>query len=199
MTVMPNARRSLIELKAYTRHGDIYRWLRENYERIEPEIVKLKRSWGSIAADISAEGVKGARGKEPYAKSVRRIWPWVCRDVAAEREREEVEKVEREARAEKRRQYPSRAPKDLRPIPVLPAISEPHASVPATGQEEFKPWEDKTLSPERADQIKANYEKMERRSKWVTRGDCNMSEEEYHALAMEFDLGYRKRYLKEGK
>jgi hypothetical protein len=63
----------------------------------------------------------------------------------------------------------------------------------------LKPWEDKILSPERAEQIKANYEKMERRSKWVTRGDGHMSEEEYHALAMEFDLGYRKRYLKEGK
>ncbi len=196
---MPYAKRSLIELKAYTRHGDIYRWLRENYDRIEPEIVKLKRNWGSIAADISAEGVKGARGKEPYAKSVRRIWPRVYRDVAAEREQERVANIEREVRAEKRRQNPSRAPQDLRPIQVLPAISESRASVPATGQEEVKPWEDKNLSPERAEQIKANYEKMERRSKWVTRGDWHMSEEEYHALAMEFDLGYRKRYLKEGK
>jgi hypothetical protein len=199
MTAMPNARRSLIELKAYTRHGDIYRWLRENYERIEPEIVKLERSWGSIAADISAEGVKGARGKEPYAKSVRRIWPRVCRDVAAERERDRAENIEREARAEKRRQYPSSAPKDLRPIPALPVISESRASVPAAGQEEVKPWEDKNLSPERAERIKENYEKMERRSKWVTRSDRHLSREEYHVLAMEFDLGYRKRYLKEGK
>ena len=161
--------------------------------------MKLKRSWGSIAADISAEGVKGARGKEPYAKSVRRIWQRVSQDVAAARERELTDNANRETRAEKRRQYPSRVPKDLRPIPALPAISESRASVAAMGEEEFKPWGDKNLSPEQEVRIKENFEKMDRRNKWVTRNDRHFGREEYHVLAMEFDLGYRKRYLKEGK
>jgi hypothetical protein len=199
MNVMANAKRSLIELKAYSRHGDIYRWLRENHDRVIHDTVKLERTWDSIAKDIASDGVKGMRGRAPYAESVRRIWSRVRRDVAAEREREEVEKVEREARAEKRRQYPSRAPKDLRPIPVLPTISNSRAPVPATGKEEIKPWEDKDLSPEQADRIKENYEKMDRRNQWLTRSDRVLSPEEYHVLAMEFDLGYRKKYLKEGK
>ena len=89
---MTESKRSLIQLKAYSRHGDIYRWLRENFDRVEPEIVHLKRSWESIASDIGADGVKGGRGKEPYANSVRRIWPRVCRDVAVAREREAEER-----------------------------------------------------------------------------------------------------------
>jgi hypothetical protein len=115
---MTERKRSLIEMRAYSRHSDIYRWLRENYERIEPEIVGLKRTWESIAADIGAEGIQGLRGKKPYGNSVRRIWPRVCRDVKAERERETAEARERESRAEQRRNYPSRQPADLRPLVV---------------------------------------------------------------------------------
>jgi hypothetical protein len=135
--------------------------------------VKLKRSWGSIAADISAEGVKGARGKEPYAKSVRRIWQRVSQDVAAARERELTDNANRETRAEKRRQYPSRVPKDLRPIPALPAISESRASVPATGEEELNRGRTKIFHRNKRYGSR-NFEKMDRRNKWVTRNDRHL-------------------------
>jgi hypothetical protein len=112
---MVNAKRSLIELRAYSRHGDIYRWLRENYERVKHETANLQRTWESIAADIASDGVKGMRGRAPYAESVRRIWPRVCRDVEADRERQAQEEAARAAAGEKRRSYPSRMPQGLRP------------------------------------------------------------------------------------
>ncbi|WP_198022872.1 hypothetical protein [Methylosinus sp. LW3] len=127
---MTERKKSLIELKAYSRHGDIYRWLRENYDRVEPEIVGLKRTWDSIAADIGREGVQGLRGKTPYGNSVRRIWPRVCRDVNAERERQAAEARERESRSEQRRSYPSRQPADLRPLMATNGAGNSVASSP---------------------------------------------------------------------
>jgi hypothetical protein len=147
-------KRSMIEMKAFSRHGDIYRWLRENYDRVEPEILQLNRTWEAIAADIAAEGVTGARGKEPYSNSVRRIWPRVCRDVKAERERQAQDEAVRQVAAEARRGYPSRLPADWRPEPIVKETARPssngsgRAIVPVAGRSsgrERESWE-KTVS-----------------------------------------------------
>ena len=58
-------------------------------------MAKQKPSWETVAGKMAREGVVGAKGKQPAGHSVRRVWKRVLRDVAAERERELAEEVER--------------------------------------------------------------------------------------------------------
>ena len=93
--------KSLIEMKAYSRRGDIYRWLREHYEKVLRDTVELQRPWAVIALEIGNDGVQATRGKNTLcAESVRQTWKRVCRDVQAAREREIAERIEREVQAE---------------------------------------------------------------------------------------------------
>jgi hypothetical protein len=96
------------EGRPYRGHGDVYRWLREHYDYVEGWIKKKNPPGEEIAARIAREAVVGARGKAPTSRSVRKVWARVCRDVAGEREREAAEQAERDALAERRRNYPSR-------------------------------------------------------------------------------------------
>ena len=79
--------------------------------------------------------------------------------------------------------------------PASPAIAAPRTTAPSTGDEEFKPWERPGLTPEQAAHVKEQYERMDRRDKFVTRNERRLSDEEYHALSMEFDLRYRNDFL----
>lgn len=132
---MADAKRSLIELRAYSRRGDIYRWLRENYERVTRDVAGLQRTWESIAADVARDGVKGMRGRAPYGESVRRIWARVRRDVEAEKQREAAEAAERRERELEMRTGVSRKkePRDF-PRDWSPPLAGPETSgqLPAT-------------------------------------------------------------------
>ncbi|WP_024882363.1 hypothetical protein [Methylosinus sp. LW3] len=94
----------------YGGHGDVYRWLRENYEFVKAWREGRKPSWKTVAEKMGEKGVVGSRGAAPTERSIWKVWQRVCRDVAAEREREAVEQAAREALAERRRNYPSRQP-----------------------------------------------------------------------------------------
>ncbi len=96
--------------RPFGRQGDIYRWLRANFDFVENWRIRLSPTWDTIAAKISKAGVVNRNGKGPTGRLVRRIWQRVCRDVAAEREREAAEQAARDALAERRRNYPSRQP-----------------------------------------------------------------------------------------
>lgn len=98
------------EGRAYRGHRAVYRWLREHYDYVEAWIKKKNPPGEEIAARIARDAVVGTRGKAPTSRSVRKVWARVCRDVAAEREREAAEQAARDALAERRRNYPSRQP-----------------------------------------------------------------------------------------
>ncbi|HUZ90310.1 MAG TPA: hypothetical protein VMU78_00170 [Methylocella sp.] len=91
--------KTLIERKAYSRRGDIYRWLRDHFQQVFHDIEELQRPWAVIAAEAAVAGVIGTRGAKPTADSVRRVWKRVCRDVQVARDRKVAEQIEREAQA----------------------------------------------------------------------------------------------------
>jgi len=210
-------RKSLIELKAYGRCGDIYRWLREHYEQMLEERDELQRPWEVITAEIASAGVKGTRGGPPYVTSVRKTWKRVCRDVEAERERKEARKAEREARAARR--PPPAIPPKKESRALVPRIAGNAAPAVYTGftggerrgyaglsidelvdrlweKEGFTPWKDPDLLPEEAERLKTEYARSKRQALWRgMRGDGRLSREQRHELAIEFDLGYRKQFL----
>ena len=64
--------------------SDLYRWLRANYKRLAPRLAQDQVSWGVLAQEIAAAGLKNRKGAPPSADSVRRIWGTVCRDLARE-------------------------------------------------------------------------------------------------------------------
>ena len=64
--------------------SDLYRWLRANYKRLALRLEQDQISWGVLAREIAAAGLKNKKGAPPSADSVRRIWRTVCRDLARE-------------------------------------------------------------------------------------------------------------------
>ena len=84
--------------------GQTVRWSRRRVSLASGKLrvrtnwmAKQKPSWETIAGKMAREGIVGAKGKPPAGHSVRRVWKRVLRDVAAERERELAEEVERAA------------------------------------------------------------------------------------------------------
>jgi hypothetical protein len=184
----------------------LFWWLLEHHDEVVAAAAGRRIQWKQFCADAAVIGLTDTTGKTPRERNARETW----RQVRKEKLRLEQNRIAREtaaaAAAEKRRSYPSRMPRDWRPLraePAVPAVSAARAPAPSTESEEFKPWEDPSLTPEQAAHVKEQYEKMDRRDKWVTRSERRLSDEEYHALSMEFDLGYRKAHLakqeKEGK
>lgn len=191
--------KSLIELKAYSRHSDIYRWLRENFQRVSHDVLVLRRTWDAIAADVACAGVKGVRGTSPYAASVRRIWHRVVRDVGLDEERIADREREQQAKKAKRDAYPSRMSRDLRPIPsqqvgrpqqnalVVPLSTAPCERTPIDWETRFK-----------APSAEERQAKMERSFLWDRRSSWRFgeNEREHHELRIEFDLEYREKWFK---
>jgi hypothetical protein len=106
---------------AYGGHSDMYRWLRKRYAQIAGSLSVDKPAWRSVAAELATEGVVGARGQRPSAKSVREMWRRVCRDVERERAAREAEP------GTPRRWKPPRSQSDWRPEPVR-ALGPPATS-----------------------------------------------------------------------
>jgi hypothetical protein len=92
--------------------SDLYRWLRASYKRLAPRLAQDQVSWGVLAQEIAAAGLKNRKGAPPSADSVRRIWGTVCRDLA----REAAVKAQRRTR-----KYPSRISPNWRPQVVEPS------------------------------------------------------------------------------
>lgn len=68
-------------------HGAVYRWLRDHRAEVAQALVREKLAWHSVAAEIAAAGVLGARGEPPTGNAVRRVWKRLCRDLVAEEAR----------------------------------------------------------------------------------------------------------------
>ena len=101
--------------------SDLYRWLRANYKRLAPRLEQDQISWGVLAREIAAAGLKNKKGAPPSADSVRRICRTVCRDLA----REAAAKAQRRTR-----KYPSRISPNWRPEVVEPPRPVASAGAP---------------------------------------------------------------------
>ena len=212
---MPDGK-SLIELKAYGRCGDIYRWLRDHYDQVLEDRVELERSWAVITEEIESAGVKGTRGGPPLIDSVRMTWKRVCRDVEAARKRKEERKAEREAKTARRQPAPAPPKKEMPALVPRIAGSDPAAKsngfVGGAGgyeglsidevvellweKERFAPWRDPDLLPEEAAHMKSQYAYSKRQSLFRNMGhDGRLTPAQRHELAMEFNPTYRKEFL----
>src|SRR6266446_1375223 len=92
--------------------SDLHRWLRANYKRLAHRLAQDQVSWGVLAQEIAAAGLKNRKGEPPSGDSVRRIWGTVCRDLA----REAAAKAQHRTR-----KYPSRISPNWRPQVVEPS------------------------------------------------------------------------------
>jgi|GEM_PF-6060336 hypothetical protein len=72
-----------LQAKAYTRHCDAYRWLRQHYDLMLQMLSEHQPSWPTVAVVLGAEGVTGAQGRQLTGDSLRRVWRRVCRDMNA--------------------------------------------------------------------------------------------------------------------
>jgi len=43
--------------------SDLYRWLRANYKRLAPRLTQDQVSWGVLAQEIAAAGLKNRKGR----------------------------------------------------------------------------------------------------------------------------------------
>jgi hypothetical protein len=102
----------------FAKCSSVYRWLRARYEELARELQERAPGWKAIAARIAADGIRGVRGGEPNAESVRRVWQRVCRDV---------EKGDRASVAQRTSKpfYPSRVRSTWRPEPIPDQRSTP--------------------------------------------------------------------------
>lgn len=179
----------------FGRFGDVYRWLRENYDFVEGWRRGRKPTWETVAAKIFKAGVANRNGGPPAGRLVSRIWGRVCRDVKAEREREEAERAAREAKAEARRNYPSRMSPGLRPAiaeaegrsnSALFATGSPRSSPMVEAKAVAKPWEDPRLTPQQAQHMKEQLERLDREHEWNARNVKSLSLERLAELKREF-------------
>lgn len=67
--------------------GEVYRYLRANYEDLRQLLQTHDPSWTVVAQVLAAAGVRGQRGESPTGKSVPKVWARVVRDVRSAVER----------------------------------------------------------------------------------------------------------------
>jgi hypothetical protein len=73
-----------MEAHAHVRHGDVYRWLRENRRAVHAGFKTTGSGWDGVVAALTMAGVTGRGGAPPNRKSVRRVWLRVCADLEVE-------------------------------------------------------------------------------------------------------------------
>ena len=79
-------------------HGnctDLYRWLRAHHDKLAAELEAHRPSWTTVARGIEEAGITGRFGAPLTARTVRRVWVTVCRDVAAATAAAELERMTR--------------------------------------------------------------------------------------------------------
>src|ERR1700686_4536174 len=72
------------EANGQSGHSELYRWLRARYAELSSAFAQHRPTWPLIAAEIAAEGVRGADGQKASPNSVRQMWHRLCRDLEAE-------------------------------------------------------------------------------------------------------------------
>lgn len=60
----------------------IYQYLKKHHARLLPLVERRQCSWTEIAAEMGADGLRGATGNAPERSAVRKVWVRVCRDLA---------------------------------------------------------------------------------------------------------------------
>ena len=98
---------------AHKRHSAAYRWLREHHAELVPIFAAQRPPWREIAAELTAGGVRGGKGKALTGRALAGIWRRVCADLA-------MVEAKRQAAQQKARMQPSRLPADWRPMPAQP-------------------------------------------------------------------------------
>ena len=114
------------EAKGQSGHSDLYRWLRSRHAKLSRAFAQHKPAWPLIAAEIAAEGIRGADGQVASANSVRQMWHRLCRDLEAE------DRARRLGVAAKAK--PARAPAGWQPPVVSPRPAAP--TLPTTPRPE---------------------------------------------------------------
>jgi hypothetical protein len=177
----------------------LFWWLLEKHGEIAAALAGRRMQWKQFCADLTVMGITDTAGKAVTEANARKTWFRVRREARRLAEARRAADEARAKAAEVRRSYPSRAPKDLRPVPVLPAASTWPASAPAAETKEFKPWEDPNLSPEQAAHMKEQLDLLDRRQEWKDRHKRPLSKERRAALEREFGAVRPEQLANEAK
>lgn len=111
-------------------HGnctDLYRWLHARYTILAAELQAHRPSWRTVAQDIGADGITGRFGAPLTARTVRRVWVTVCRDIEASKVAAEMERMTG------MRPGAASRPKKLPTGWIPPSYLEPNAPPPSGG------------------------------------------------------------------
>lgn len=181
--------------RSFRRRGAIYCWLRNNYGFVERWLELKEPPWDEVARKLAAAEVIGAKGNAPAGHAVRRVWKRVARDVESARNKEEAEQAAREAKAEQRRNFPSRMSADRRWAGVQPerqtgsalaVVGSRQASPIVAASAAPKPWENPSLTPEESEHMQKQLERLEREEEWNSRNVRRISKERLAELKLEF-------------
>lgn len=103
--------------------------MREHHAELVPIFAAQQPPWREIAAELTAGGVRGGKGKALTGRALAGIWGRVCVDLAAA-------EAKRQAAQQKARMQPSRLPADWRPTPTQPVAPKLALPSPAHIQEQ---------------------------------------------------------------
>jgi hypothetical protein len=107
-----------LRAKSHGGRSDAYRWLRERHDALKAMFAESRSSWSTIAAELEAEGLRGAKGQVMTAKGLRKMWLRVVRDV-------EAAAIEKHDGVTPRKKQPRDLPATWQPTPIDPASPSP--------------------------------------------------------------------------
>lgn len=110
-----------LKARAHDARSELYRYLRRRHRVLSNTIARHNPSWASVAAEVAAAGIMGAKGKPASPDALRLMWKRVCRDVDAGKAAGARRRTAEAARGAQ----PSRLPADWRPVPSEPPRAPP--------------------------------------------------------------------------
>lgn len=116
-----------LKARAHDTHSELYRYLRREHRVLSNTLARHEPSWASIAAEVEAAGVMGAKDRPASPNAVRLTWRRVCRDVEAEK----AVKASRRAGKGTQGVQPSRLPATWQPTPAQVPRAAPAPRQPA--------------------------------------------------------------------
>jgi hypothetical protein len=99
-------------LVLYRNRGAIYSWLRAHHARVKALLDSGEATWPRLCAEMERHGVVDRLGATPTPNPAIKVWRRVCNEVD-------------DAPVRKTRTYPSRMPKDWKPVELRPQPSGP--------------------------------------------------------------------------
>ncbi|WP_292530124.1 hypothetical protein [Methylocystis sp.] len=177
--------------------SSLFWWMFEHHDEIVEATAGQRMQWKRLCVEFVAMGLTDTSGRGVTEANARKTWWQARREKARRAAARAADEAKRDAAAEARRNYPSRMPRDVRPLAGEPArhsngavvvSATARASPSALPIAAAKPWEDPKLPPERARHMQEQLERLDREHEWNARHVKPLSKERYKELEQEFGV-----------